>query len=53
MANPKRRVYDPVGKALKWGMSRYGDSQRSRNRSSSEKVHKRPDELKDGGYAPV
>ena len=30
-------------------MPRYDDSQRSRNRSSSEEVHKRPDKLKDGG----
>ena len=30
-------------------MPQCGDSQRSRNRSSSEKVRKRPDKPKDGG----
>ena len=30
------------------GMPQYNDSQRSRNRSSSEKVRKRSDKLKDG-----
>ena len=30
-------------------MPQYDDSQRSRNRSSSEKISKRSNELKDGG----
>ena len=48
MANPKRGVYDHGRKSDKGGMPRYDDSQRSRNRSSSEEVHKRSDELQDG-----
>ena len=31
------------------GMPQYDDSQRSRNRSNSEKIYKRPNKLKDGG----
>ena len=45
---PKERGYAPVEKR-KRGMPQYDDSQRSRNRLSSEKVYKRPDKLKDGG----
>ena len=34
-------------------MPQYDDSQRSRNRMSSEKIRKRSDKLKDGGMPSV
>ena len=45
---PKERGM-PQQKSAKGGMPQYDDLQRSRNRSSSEKICKRSDELKDGG----
>ena len=38
----------PQQKNAKGGMPQYDDLQRLRNRSSSEKIYKRSDELKDG-----
>ena len=39
----------PQQKSAKGGMPQYGNLQRSRNKSSSEKIYKRSYELKDGG----
>ena len=39
----------PQQKSAKMGMPQYDDSQRSRNRSSNEKICKKSYELKDGG----
>ena len=52
-AKPKEGGNAPSRKALKGGMPQYNDSQRSRNRSSNEKVRERSDKPKDEGYAPV
>ena len=38
----------PQQKSAKGGMPQYEDSQRSRKRSSGEKIYKRSNELKDG-----
>ena len=46
---PKERGGMLQLKSAKGGMPQYDDSQRSRNRLSSEKVHKNPDKPKDGG----
>ena len=45
---PKEGVM-PLQKSAKGGMPQYDGLQRSRNRSNSEKICKRFNELKDGG----
>ena len=39
----------PQQKSVEGGMPQYDNQQRSRNRSSSEKIRKRSNELNDGG----
>ena len=45
---PKERGM-PQQKNTKEGMPQYDDSQKSRNKSSNEKICKKSNELKDGG----